>query len=114
MGPMADHPSDTRRLAAAPLISSTALLIGLRVRRLANQFDSLSVRKKAGEARRTGNPGKKGSRVVLYLAWPLMLFVFGAMVVQSLFNLHAALDAPDTFWRTVEFSPALLVGVAFL
>jgi hypothetical protein len=99
---------------AAPLLSSTWLLIRLRLRRLANQLDALSMRKKAGAARRTGNPGKKSSKVIMYLAWPLMLFVFGAIAVQSLINLHLAIDPPDTFWRTLEFSDGLVVGAAFL
>jgi hypothetical protein len=98
----------------APLLSSTALLVRLRLRRLANQFDALATRKKPGEQKRTGNVGKKSSKVILYLIWPLMLFAFGSMAVQSVFNLHDALDPPDLiFWRTVEFSGELAVGVAF-
>lgn len=110
-------PDETRQppaRGAAPLLSSTWLLIRLRVRRLANQLDALSTRKKTGVAKRTGNPGKKSSKVILYLAWPLMLFGFGAIAVQSLINLHLAIDPPDTFWRTLEFSDGLAVGAAFL
>lgn len=101
-------------LGAAPLLSSTLLLIRLRARRLLNQIDALSVRKKPGDKRRTGNPGKKSSKVVLYVAWPFMLFAFVLLTVGALNNLHGALDPPDTFWRTVGFSNQLVVGVAFL
>jgi ABC-2 type transport system permease protein len=104
----------TTHLPPAPLLASTGLLIRLRLRRLANQIDALSRRKKPGDRTRTGNTGKKSSKVIFYIAWPLMLFVFGSMIVQSIFNLHQALDAPDTFWRTVEFSGALIAGVSFL
>ena len=103
------------RGGAAPLLSSTLLMVRLRLRRLANQFDSLAARKiKAGEKKRIGNTGKKTSKVILYLSWPLMLFAFGGLAVQSLRNLHFALDPPDTFWLTVAFSSELVVGVAFL
>jgi ABC-2 type transport system permease protein len=102
------------RAGAAPLLSSTGLLIRLRLRRLANQIEALSIRKKPGEAKRTGHRGKKSSKIIFYIAWPMMMFVFGAMLAASLVNLHAALDPPDTFWLTVEFSQALAVGVAFL
>lgn len=102
------------RAGAAPLLSSTLLLVRLRLRRLANQFDSLAARKKPGAKARTGNVGKRSSKIILYLSWPMMLLGFGALAVQSLFNLHFALDEPDTFWRTVEFSRELVVGVAFL
>ncbi|MDF3019995.1 MAG: family intrarane metalloprotease protein [Steroidobacteraceae bacterium] len=103
------------RGGAAPLLTSTLLMVRLRLRRLANQFDSLAARKKnPGEKRRTGNTGKKTSKVILYLSWPLMLFAFGGLAVQSLRNLHSALDPPDTFWLTVAFSSELVVGVAFL
>lgn len=102
------------RLGPAPLLSSTALLIRLRLRRLANQFEALSRPKKAGEKKRTGNVGKKSSKVILYLLWPMMMLLFGFMAAQSVLNLHFALDAPDTMWRTVEFSRELVVGVAFL
>jgi ABC-2 type transport system permease protein len=98
---------------AAPLLASTTgLLIGLRMRRLLNQIDALS-KPKDGK-KRSGHGGKKSSKVIFYIAWPLMLFVFGAMTVQALMQLHGALDPPDTFWRTVEFSRELMVGVAFL
>jgi ABC-2 type transport system permease protein len=107
------HP-DAARLGAAPLLFSTGLLIRLRLRRLANQVDALSMRKKPGDKARTGNAGKKSSKVIFYVAWPLMLFVFGAMAVQSVLNLHFTFDPPDTFWRTVEFSDGLVVGLAFL
>jgi membrane protease YdiL (CAAX protease family) len=96
-----------------PLLAGTWLLICLRMRRLINQIDALSTAKRGGKAR-TGHGGKKSSKVIFYLAWPLMLFVFGAMTVQALVNLHLALDPAETFWRTVEFSPSLIVGVAFL
>jgi membrane protease YdiL (CAAX protease family) len=103
------------RAGAAPLLSSTGLLIRLRLRRLANQIDALSERrKKDGTNRRTGHAGKKSSRVVFYVAWPLMTLVFGTMIAGALANLHVALDPPDTFWRTVEFSQALTLGAAFL
>ena len=103
------------RGGAAPLLSSTLLMVRLRLRSLANQFDSLTARKKKpGEHKRTGNTGKKSSKVILYLSWPLMLFAFAGLAVQSLRNLHVALDPPDTFWLTVAFSSELLVGVAFL
>lgn len=103
------------RSGAAPLLSSTLLMVRLRLRRLANQFDSLAARKKkSGGQKRTGNTGKKTSKVILYLSWPLMLFAFGGLAVQSLRNLHFTLDPPDTFWLTVAFSSELVVGVAFL
>jgi len=100
---------------AAPLIRSTALLIRLRLRRLANQMTALSQgRKKPGDKARTGNPGKKSSKIILYLAWPLMLFVFGSISFTAITNLHGALDPPGSFWVTVEFSNALSIGVAYL
>ncbi|MEO8019515.1 MAG: CPBP family intramembrane glutamic endopeptidase [Pseudomonadota bacterium] len=103
------------RAGAAPLLRSTWLLIRLRLRRLGNQLTAASRTKKpTGDQTRTGNAGKKSSKIVLYLAWPLMLFVFGTISVMSVINLHEALDTTDTFWLTVEFSPALIVGVAFL
>jgi membrane protease YdiL (CAAX protease family) len=102
------------RAGAAPLLLSTWLMVRLRLRRLANQFDALAVRKKPGSPARTGNAGKKSTKVILYLTWPLMLFGLGSLAVQSLHNLHGALDPPDTFWLTVEFSPELVVGTAFL
>lgn len=102
------------RPGAAPLLASTGLLIRLRLRRLANQFDALAVRKKPDGQARTGNAGKKTSKAILYAIWPLMFLVFGAMIVQSLLNLHFHLDPPETFWRTVEFSDALLIGASFL
>ncbi len=102
-----------QRPHAAPLLASTGLLIRLRLRRLANQLDAFAAGKKDTRIR-TGNPGKKSSKVIFYLAWPFMLFAFGAMAAQAVLNLHFFLDPPDTFWRTVEFSTALTVGVAFL
>ena len=103
------------RTGAAPLLRSTALLIRLRLRRLANQLTAGSQRrKKAGDKTRTGNAGKKSSKIILYLAGPMMLFGFGTIAASAMFNLHLALDPPDTFWVTVEFSTALTVGVAFL
>lgn len=102
------------REGAAPLLASTLLMVRLRLRRLANQFDALAARKKPGDKARTGNTGKKSNKVILYLSWPLMLFAFGAIAAQALNNLHGALDPPDTFWLTVEFSRELTVGVAFL
>ena len=105
----------TSRSGAAPLLFSTGLLIRLRLRRLSNQITAASRgRKKPGDATRTGNPGKKSSMVIFYIAWPLMLFVFGSIGVMSVINLHEALDPSDTFWLTVEFSNALAVGLAFL
>ena len=109
---------------AAPLGRSTALLIKLRLRRLHNQLRAASQRRKkkapdpqkAGEqttAKRTGNPGKPGSNVVLYVFLPLMLFVFGSMERRAVINLHEALDAGH-FWRTVEFAAPFVVGLAFL
>jgi ABC-2 type transport system permease protein len=103
------------RTGAAPLLRSTSLLIRLRLRRLANLIVAgAQGKKKAGDKTRTGNPGKKSSKLVLYLAWPMMLFMFGAISVNAIMNLHRALDPPGTFWVTVEFSTALAVGVAFL
>lgn len=98
---------------AVPLWRSTSLLIRLRLRRLVNLFMAGS-NKKSGDKKRTGNPGKRSSKVVLYLAWPLMLFSFGAITANSVMNLHAALDPPGSFWVTVEFSTALAIGIAFL
>ena len=105
----------TSRSGAAPLLFSTGLLIRLRLRRLSNQITAASRgRKKSGDTTRTGNPGKKSSMVIFYIAWPLMLFVFGSIGVMSVINLHEALDPADTFWLTVEFSSALVTGLAFL
>ena len=101
------------RTGAAPLWRSTSLLIRLRLRRLANAFIAGS-NKKPGDKTRTGNPGKKSSKIVLYLAMPMMLFIFGAMTANSVLNLHGALDPPGSFWITVEFSTALTIGIAFL
>jgi len=103
------------RTGAAPLLRSTSLLIRLRLRRLANLIAAGSQgRKKPGDKTRTGNPGKRSSKIVLYLAWPMMLFMFGAITANSVMNLHGALDPPGSFWVTVEFSTALAVGIAFL
>jgi membrane protease YdiL (CAAX protease family) len=103
------------RTGAAPLLHSTFLLVRLRLRRLANQLTAVSQPKKSpGDKTRTGNAGKKSSKVILYLAWPLMMFAFGALASSAVVNLHHALDTADTFWVTVEFSAALTVGVAFL
>lgn len=103
------------RTGAAPLLHSTALLVRLRLRRLANQLTAASQpKKKPGDKARTGNPGKKSSKVILYLGAIGMLFGFGTITGAAIRNLHFALDAADTFWLTVEFSPALTVGVAFL
>ncbi|HEY6124923.1 MAG TPA: hypothetical protein VIV63_09735, partial [Steroidobacteraceae bacterium] len=103
------------RSGAAPLLRSTGLLIRLRLRRLTNQWTALSQgKKKPGDKTRTGNPGKKSSKVIMYLAWPLMLFVFGSISFTAVLNLHGALDPPDTFWVTVEFSTALSIGIAYL
>ena len=56
------------RTGAAPLLASTALLVRLRLRRLANQLTAgTQPKKKAGGKARTGNPGKKTSKVILYL-----------------------------------------------
>ena len=60
-----NHP-DVR--GAAPLGLSTMLLIRLRLRRLSNLMRAASLRKNKGAAaagKRTGNPGKQGSSVVL-------------------------------------------------
>lgn len=103
------------RTGAAPLWRSTSLLIRLRLRRLANLFIAGSQgKKKPGDKARTGNPGKKSSRIVLYVIWPLMLLSFGAITANSIMNLHVALDPPGSFWVTVEFSTALTIGIAFL
>ena len=100
---------------AAPLMRSTALLVRLRLRRLANQLAAASrAKKKPGDKTRTGNAGKKTSKVILYLALPMMLLGFGTIAASAIHNLHFRLDAPDTFWLTVEFSAALTVGVTFL
>ena len=83
------------RTGAAPLLRSTSLLIRLRLRRLANLIAAGSQgRKKPGDKTRTGNPGKKSSKIVLYIAWPMMLFMFGAITANSVMNLHGALDPP--------------------
>jgi ABC-2 type transport system permease protein len=97
----------------APLLASTGLLIRLRLRRLLNQVTALSS-KKPGDPQRTGNPGKKSNKVLLYIAWPLMVFAFGSIAYSALVQLHQALDPPDTFWLTVEFSTALAIGVSFM
>jgi membrane protease YdiL (CAAX protease family) len=103
------------RAGAAPLLHSTLLLIRLRLRRLGNQIQAASQpKKKPGDKTRTGNAGKKSSKIVLYVAWPMMLFGFGAIAANAIGNLHQAFDAADTFWVTVEFSAALTVGIAFL
>ena len=103
------------RSGVAPLLRSTGLLIRLRLRRLANQMTAFSQgRKKPGSKARTGNPGKKSSKLILYLAWPLMFFMFGSISFSALINLHGALDPPGAFWVTVEFSRALSIGVAYL
>ena len=103
------------RSGAAPLLISTWLLVRLRLRRLANQLMAGSQRgkKTAGKAR-TGNAGKRSSKVILYLGGLMMLVGFGTIAASAISNLHHALDAPDTFWVTVEFSTALTVGVTFL
>jgi hypothetical protein len=95
-------------------MASTGLLIRLRLRRLANQMSALGAPRKTSGKARTGNPGKKSNKVISYLAWPLMLFAFGSLASNSVINLHQALDSPDTFWLTVEFSTSLVVGAAFL
>jgi ABC-2 type transport system permease protein len=105
--------SDPAQRVAAPLAHSTRLLIKLRLRRLANQLTAASVKKPGGK-KRTGNPGKKSSKAMLYVASAMMLLGFGTIARQSIVNLHLALDPPDTFWRTVEFSGPLLVGISFL
>ncbi len=102
------------RSGAAPLWSSTALLIRLRVRRLVNAFSAMGQSKKPDPKARTGNPGKKRSRVIMYLAFPLMTLVFGSMSFQAVRQLHGAMSPPDTFLYSVEFSAALALGVAFL
>ena len=103
------------RAGAAPLLHSTALLVRLRLRRLANQLTSASeAKKKPGDKTRTGNAGKKTSKVILYLGGIAMMFGFGSIAASAITNLHFALDAADTFWLTVEFSAALTVGVTFL
>ena len=103
------------RTGPAPLLHSTWVLIRLRLRRLANLFAAGSQgKKKPGDKARQGNPGKKSSKIVLYLAWPMMLFMFGAISANSVMNLHGALDPPGAFWVTVEFSTALVIGIAFL
>ena len=101
------------RLDAAPLLRSTWLLIRLRLIRLGNQI-SAARRPKTASKVRTGNPGKKSSKIVFYIAWPLMMFGFGSLMRNALVNLHGALDPRDSFWRTVEFSPELIIGAAFL
>jgi len=99
----------------APLFQSTALLVRLRLRRLVNQLTAASQpKKKPGDKTRTGNPGKKSSQVILYLGGIMMLIGFASISASAMYNLHFALDPPDTFWLTVEYSAALTVGVAFL
>jgi len=103
------------RTGAAPLLHSTALLVRLRLRRLANQLLAASQPKqKPGDKTRTGNPGKKTSKVILYLGGIAMMFGFGTIAASAITNLHFALDVADTFWLTVEFSAVLTVGVTFL
>jgi membrane protease YdiL (CAAX protease family) len=99
---------------ASPLLRSTWLLVRLRLRRLANQTTAMRQQPAVPGKARTGNAGKKSSRIIFYLIWPLMMFGFGSLMRGALLNLHAALDPPDSFWRTVEFSPELMVGTAFL
>ena len=112
---ISEGPCSGSGAGVAPLLFSTGLLIRLRLRRLGNQITAASRgRKKPGDTTRTGNPGKKSSMVIFYIAWPLMLFVFCSIGVMSVINLHEALDPADTFWLTVEFSNALAVGLAFL
>ena len=106
-------PSESRA-GAAPLFRSTALLVRLRLRRLGNLIAAgMQGKKKPGDKARTGNPGKRSSKVIFYVAWPLMMFVFGSISFNAVINLHGALDPPDTFWVTVAFSAALTVGLAF-
>jgi ABC-2 type transport system permease protein len=106
--------TDVQRPGPAPLLASTGLLIRLRVRRLINQMSAVGTAKKPGNKARTGNPGKKSSKAIFYVIWPLMLFGFGSLAAQALTNLHLGLDEADTFWRTVEFSATLAVGVTFM
>ena len=105
--------SNARFEGAAPLGLSAMLLIRLRLRRLYNLMRASSRRKKTAVQKRTGNPGKQGSNVVLYVFLPMMLFVFGSVARHAVINLHDALD-PDGFWRTVEFAAPFAVGLAFL
>jgi ABC-2 type transport system permease protein len=100
---------------AAPLLHSTSLLIRLRLRRLANQLAAASQpKKKPGDTARTGHAGKKSSKAIFYLAAPMMLFGFGMIAARAVSQLHFALDGPDAFWLTVEFSKPLAIGIAFL
>ncbi len=100
---------------AAPLALSTALLIRLRLRRLMNLVAAAGQkRKQPGDQARTGNAGKKSGKAVFLFAWPMLLFVFGSIAAGAIVALHGALDPPGAFWRTVEFSPALARGVAYL
>ena len=99
---------------AAPLLHSTWLLVRLRLRRLANQTTALRQQSAFSGKVRTGNAGKKSSKLIFYLIWPLMMFGFGSLMRAALVNLHGALDPSDSFWRTVEFSPELTIGAAFL
>ena len=97
----------------APLIHSTWLLILLRLRRLTNQMGSLQQLGTSGASKRTGSKGKKSSKIIAWLAWPLMVFAFGALITSAITQLHNALDEPGTFWLTVEFSRDLAIGVTF-
>ena len=103
-----------RSMGAAPLLPSTWLLIRLRLRRLGNQLNAMNRKPASAGKVRTGNPGKKSSKIIFYILWPMMMFGFGSVMVGALLNLHGALDPPDSFWRTVEFSHALTIGAAFL
>ena len=106
---------------AAPLLTSTALLVRLRLRRLWNLMLSGQLGKKAGNKPgnktnakvRSGNPGKKSSAVLVFTVWPLMLFAFGSIIRNAVVTLHDRLD-PGGFWLTVEFSAAFTVGLAFM
>jgi ABC-2 type transport system permease protein len=96
------------------LLASTGLLIRLRLRRLVNQTAALGTPRATAGRARTGNRGKKSSKAVFYIAWPMMILGFGAIASSAIVQLHGALDPPGTFWLTVEFSPALAIGTAFL
>jgi ABC-2 type transport system permease protein len=102
------------RAGAAPLLLSTWLLIRLRLRRLGNQLSAASRPAASSGKARSGNPGKKSSKVIFYILWPAMMLGFGSLMYGAMLNLHGALDAADSFWLTVEFSRALTIGVAFL
>jgi ABC-2 type transport system permease protein len=100
----------------APLARSTWLLVRLRLRRLVNLLSAAGQqkKKKLGDGRRTGNPGKKSCMVVMFVAWPIMLLMFHALAAGAVDSLHQALDPPTLFWRSVEFSTALARGAAYL